>query len=243
VQRRRPNRWNRLSWTASAVALGIVLWAISRGLAAARLWPVAGFLAVWFGAGTYVLLARRIMRRRAARLQNADVPRGVRLRRPLWMAFVEAFEMVALPAPLAAGAALIGFPGVAMGIFLSLGVTGFVVVATFAGQTAFTFEPTGLRVHNRGREFFVPWTLVLEVDVRGTAEDPSTNLRVVARDPILATVTPNTSRNRWYVELLLRLGEPTGEAILFSNWSGGLDSATLARAVREAMGKRPSQAS
>jgi hypothetical protein len=238
----RWKQWNSVSWAASLLALLVVLLLMSRGVAIGRLWPVAAFVALWLGATSYVLLASAAMRRRAARLQGAAVPRGVRLRQPIWMALADGVEMVAFAAPLAALAALIGFPGVGAGILLALGGVGFAMVAVFASLTAFTFEAGGLRVHDRKREFFVPWSCVLEVDVTGSAENPATNVRVVARDPILATVTPNTSRNRWYVELQLRLGSPSGQALLFNNWAGGLDSATLARGMREAMGRRASQA-
>jgi hypothetical protein len=57
----------------------------------------------------------------------------------------------------------------------------------------------------------------------------------------MASVSPNTERNRWSVERMLGMGSPGRQALTFNNWTAGLDGATLARTVRELMGKSPSE--
>jgi hypothetical protein len=228
-------------WIASGVALGGVFAAIAAGVAPHRLRPVAAFLVLWFGGGSYGLLARRAMRRRAARLQRAPLPQGVRLARPLWIPLADSLDVIGIGAALGAVAAAVGFPGVGVGIALAFGVVALAPIIPLLEPAALTFEPTGLRVHVRGGAFVVPWTAVVDVALTGPARHPSANLRVAAPGQILASVSPDTRRTRQRAELLFLLGTPRGQALAFDNWTAGLDSATLARAVREAMGERPPQ--
>jgi hypothetical protein len=235
----RRTSWETWSPVAACLALGAVLWAISAGHAPHRLGPVAAFLAIWAAAAVAATIAKLATRRRAARLQGAAVPRGVRLEQPIWIKLDGLGEFATLAAPIGAVAALVGFPGVGLGIFLTFAVIGgamnFWPSLVFA--PALTFEPAGLRVHQRGIAFLVPWGSILDVTTQKTPGKWYTNIRVADPTPIIASVTPDSPRNRSMVWTALQLGAPRGRAFPLWDWTGGLDTATLRRALRAAIGE------
>jgi hypothetical protein len=230
--------WEAASGVTSLVALAGVLGTIAAGIARHRIWPVALFSALWFASASYVILGQLATRRRAARQRTGQVPFDVRLNRPLWIPFVDACRFLAVAGPLGALAAIIGYPSVGTGIVLALGLMGLATIAPVGSAAGLTFESTGLRVHGRRGQFFVPWTSVIEVELSAPSPNPSTNLHVAGPQQILSSLTPDTPRNRQGAELLFHLGNPRGQALRFWNWTAGLDSASLVRAVREATGER-----
>ena len=236
--------WDLGSWTAAVIALVTIVTAARRGLGLGRTWPAAWFALLWFGATSYVLLAARASRRRAGRLRTASVPQGVMLVRPIWIPLQETFQVAAVGAALGMGAALVGFPWVGVGIVLPLGALGILMAGPFAGARALTFEPAGLRVHLRRGHCLVPWNAI--VNVSATAAAPSrvafVNIEVADSRAIYASLAPDTEKTRSALWVLLALGKPAGRTFWFGEWTAGLDSETLARAIREATGlPHPSQ--
>jgi hypothetical protein len=228
-----------VSWLAALIALTAILAAARRGLGPGRTGPAACFALLWFGAMSYVLLAARASRRRAARLRTASLPQGEMLVRPTWIPLRETFQLVAVGAVLGAGAALAGFPWVGVGIVLALGALGIVMAEPLTGARALTFEPAGLRVHLRRGHCLVPWSAVVDVSATAAARSRVAFVSIEVSDPgaIYASLDPDTKKMRTALWVLLALGKPAGRTLWFGEWTAGLDSETLARAVREAMGR------
>lgn len=113
---------------------------------------------------------------------------------------------------------------------------------TIGSARGLTFESSGLLILVRNAQLFVPWTSVIGVEVTGPDHNRSSNLRVVAPRQIMASLSPDTRRDRMNAEVLLGLGEPRGEAFRFDEWTAGLDADTLVRAIREATGAGSRQA-
>jgi hypothetical protein len=225
------------------VGLLATLILIADGIASDRLWPVAGFLALGIGSSAYMSLAKRALRRRAYALRSAPVPRGVRLTKPVWIRVDELLTFVALLAPLGAVLAAFGFPGVGVGIMLvPCGFSVFSDFFPFMNAGGLVFEETGLRLSVARAEYLVPWTSITRVEVSGPESFQMVELDFEALDRVVASVTPDTPRNRKRArELLDRPGEAGGH-LLLGPWSGGLDGQTLERAIRDAMAGRPDQA-
>jgi hypothetical protein len=114
----------------NAGGLAAVVVAIALGASGRRLGHAGGFLVVGTGASVYSEVASRVLARRARRRSDIDVPRGVRLGRPLWLSFADLLIMLALAAPFAAVAAGVSFTGVGAGILLTAGAMGLFAAVT-----------------------------------------------------------------------------------------------------------------
>ncbi len=148
--------------------------------------------------------------------------------------------VVGIGAALATVAAGIGFPGVGFGIQLAIGAMSLTLIAPFFFKIrALTFEVSGLRVHGRRTQFFVPWTSVVDVGLTGPARNQSVNLQIVDPGRVAASVIPDSPQNRTRVQFLFEIGNPRGRALSIGDWTAGLDAATLVRLVRERMNGRP----
>jgi len=230
-------------WAAAVAASAVLVALAARGLAPGRTAPAAAFALLWLAAATYAVVARWALRRRVARLRTAVIPRGVVLRKPIWIAMRDGFQLVAAGAAVAAGASLVGFPSVGLGVVLTMAALG--VFFTYMGrdEPGFQFEPSGLRLHlRRGAQCVLPWTDVVSVAATETTRSHIAWVDVEVADPasVFASLVPDTPRARTALWLLFALGKPNGRALKFHEWSGGVDAATLARAIREATGRAPS---
>jgi hypothetical protein len=226
--------WDAGSWAGSGLALAAVAAAIAAGWSWRGLRPAAAFLVLWFAVASAILVAKRASRLRAERLKGATVPRGIRLRQPTWIKALEALPFFALGAASGAIAALVGFPGVGLGVLLPFVAMGSLSFFPFVAEPDLTFEDGGLRVHQRRFEFFVPWVSVLDVSAEKTPGRWFTNVRVTGPGQIVASVIPNDDRSRSWVFWALARGTPRGQALQFFDWTAGLDTLTLARALQEA---------
>jgi hypothetical protein len=241
--------WDVFSVATSGAALLGTAVALRFGASPHRWGPVVGFLVLWAGAANYAVLANLAARRRALRLQTFSPPRGVLLSRPLWILLRDPVGVAGVGAALGAVAAGLGFPSVGAGILLTLGALAFVPLLLFAsgaiisGAIGLTFEATGLRVHVRGAAAcLVPWTSMVEVTLTGPAHHRAVNVRIVDPRRVIASVVPDNLRNRQRIEMFFWMGEPRGEALSFNPWTGGIDSPTLLRVLREAKGEPLQQA-
>ena len=239
---RRRLSWSVIFLAAIAPALAAVLWGFSVGVSPHRLWPVAAFLMVWVSGASTVVIVENASRLRALRLRSVSVPLGVRLGTPVWISLREVAGVVAVGAAFATVAAAFGFPGVGVGIQLVLGALSVPLILPIYTVSALTFESAGLRVHGRrSAQFVVPWTSVIEVGFSGTADNQSTSVQIVDPGRVIASVSPDSPRNRFSVELLFELGNPRGRGLHLGDWTAGLDAPTLVRAIRERMHGRVEQ--
>jgi hypothetical protein len=231
-------RWNAIQWVASVAALIGVLAAVSKGFAADRLRPVVPFAVLWTACATGAVVARAALQRRAARLKKGSVPRGVRLRERIWIALANVFEILLVAGPLGAIAAVLGFSGVGIGIVVALAALFVPMLITdWFMRIDLTFETEGLRVHKRRLNFAIPWTSIVDVEIVAAANPP---LHVEIAEPhrLLATVEPDNPQNRRRLQFWLAVWSHSGRTVVvFHNWTAGLDSASLKRAIREAMGE------
>jgi hypothetical protein len=234
--------WDAGFWFAAAVVLTGACVAIGLGIAPGRMRPIAGFALVWLGAASYVLAAKRAMERRAARLRTAQVPRDVKLTRPIWIPLREGASLLGMAGALAACAAAVGYPWVGLGILLALAALAVPMVADIGTVSGLSFEYSGLRLDLGRAECLVPWTLVLEVSVAGQPGVPSVNVAIADPAGLYHSLVPDTPKTRFALHLLLGLGMPSGRALRFYDWSAGLDAPTLARTIREATGEPPPRA-
>jgi len=139
----------------------------------------------------------------------------------------------------AAVAAAVGFPGVGVGIALPIVGIGVHAARMSMDPAGLTFESTGLRVHGRHARFLIVWAAITDVEVTGPSHHPSTKIHVTSAAQVVATVEPDTPKNRRRVEALMAMGGDG--ALSFSVWTAGLDSVALARAIRESCDARPAQ--
>ena len=79
-------RWETACLLANLGLLGAVVWAFHLGLDAHRLRTAAIFLILGTASSLYGELVFHACKVRARRQRERDVPRGVRLRMPLWLA-------------------------------------------------------------------------------------------------------------------------------------------------------------
>ena len=63
------------------------------------------------------------------------------------------------------------------------------------------------------------------------------NIEVADAGAIYASLAPDTRKTRSALWVLFAVGKGAGRTLWFPEWTAGLDSETLARAVREAMGR------
>jgi hypothetical protein len=215
-----------------------VLVAILAGVAPGRLWPVVWFLAIGAAAAVYVVIANRLIRRRASKLRSAEVRWGIRLRKPIWMSLGDTCTMVALGAALAAVVAGLGFPGVAMGILLTIVAVGvclpFLAELGLAAR-ALTFEPDGLRVHIRAASFLVKWKAIANVERWGPDSYQALCLRISDVAGVVGTAQPDEPRVRARIDTLVREGNGPDGKLLLMPWMAGLDGVTLARTISAGM--------
>jgi hypothetical protein len=228
---------------AAAVATSVVLVALAaRGLAPGRTVPAAAFALLWLAAAMYAVVARWALRRRAARLRTAELPRGIVLRKPIWIPLRDGLQLVAAGAAVAAAVSLVGFPSVGLGIVLTMAAMGIFFTHMGRDEPAFQFEPSGLRLHlRRGAQCVLPWTDVVSVATTEATRSHIAWVDVEVANPIavFASLVPDTPKARTALWLLFALGKPNGRALKFHEWSGGVDAPTLARAIREATGRAP----
>jgi hypothetical protein len=238
---RRRVLWYALFVAPSFLCLGVVLAAIVASRSPHRLWPIAGFLMVWAGSAGYVTVARRVLRLRAFRVRHAPVPRGVRLKKPLWIRLDETLTVVTIVATVATIVAAIGFPQVAFGILL-VALLGAFGAASFAATSGLTFEEAGLRIHLGRAHCLVPWTSIRAIEPIGPDNFQMIQLGIDGIDRVLDSISPPTPRNRKRAEGVFGGAAAARGEILLETWTAGLDGQTLARAIREGMDGRPDPA-
>jgi hypothetical protein len=228
-----------LSLMLNLGALAGVLLAISLGASSRRLWPAVDFLFASSAAAIYVEAVVHLARRRARHQRFAEVPRGIRLRRPVWMAIGDSLELLGLGASMGAGAAAAGSPGVGMGILLTFAAfCAAMQIMPFGTHESLTFEADGLRVHIRGASFLVRWEAITKVD-RGGSE--TNRLVYVGMDdirPVMRSVEPNTPRMRFRARVAMGDEEEPAGKLTFVPWTAGLDGTELARAIYAAIDRK-----
>ena len=141
--------------------------------------------------------AYRALRRRAYRLRSAPPPRDVPLRRPLWIAVGPAFALIVIVSPLTTSIAAFGFIAVPVGIYLVVvALTVFGHLTSLSGLRALTFERDGLRLRCGANRCLVPWASIGAVELVGPETFQTVRMAVVDLAPIVASVSPDTDRNR-----------------------------------------------
>jgi hypothetical protein len=226
-----------------AVALAAVLVAIGFGLAPRRLWPVAGFLALAIGSFGYSWLASRAQQRRAARLRGAPVPRGVLLKKPLWMRADESLLIVGLIALPATLFAAVGLPSVGVGMLLvAVAAGGLATFFPFMVGGDLALEESGLRLTIGRSQCLVPWGAITGVEAIGPDHFQMVQLDFEGLDEVVASVAPGTAKNRKRAHDALRGAGTAGGQVTLFPWSGGVDGRTLERAIREGMAGRREEA-
>jgi len=240
---KRRVRYGIAALLVNAGGLAIVLAALALGAGGRRWGPTAAFLAIGTAAALCAELIHRLARRRARRQAGADVPRGVRLHRPFWLTLDESLAIVDFGCPLAAAAAALGFAGVGIGILLTMCLLpAFMAVTSLISVSAedLTFEDDGLRVHLRRRSsFLIRWSAIAAVDREGPSERALTHLELLETASAVASVHPDTARNRRDVAIATWDGNQPGGKLTLVGWTAGLDAPVLARAIREAIGIAP----
>jgi hypothetical protein len=225
--------------TSAAALVGVAL-TMKAHVLPRHLWPVVPFLGLWVATAGALITANVALRRRATRLKTTSIPRGVRLVRPGWIPLVPAIDLLMTSAILSSVAAALGFPGVGVGIALViLALASFGLFRAFMLLTipVLALEAEGLSVHDRHADFLIPWTAITDVGLAGPDHYRSTTVGIIAPAQVLATVKPVTARARRRVEFLMTLGG--AQTFSFATWSGGLDSVSLVRAMKEQLGERP----
>ena len=226
----------------NVAAFAGALLALAAGGPPHRLRPVAVFSGLGAAAALYIEVAIAFARLRARAQEASSPPRGVRLKKPLWLSAREGAPMALFVAPLAALAGVAGFPSAGAGVLIAAGALGgatFALVGTYNPQ-ALTFEDDGLRVHLRTTTFLVPWGAVLGV-ARDGRNDGLVRLRFAGTEAVLGSVAPATDRARSHAFVAIGgRGEPTHE-LTFDAWTAGLDPAALARALAVASAREPSR--
>jgi hypothetical protein len=216
------------------LALAGVVFALSKGIARQRLGPVVDFLVVGAAAASFLELTFHLSRRRARAQEARDLPEGVRLSAPLWMAAAEVAQIVATAGGAGALAAGAGFASVGVGIALTivgLYVSTQVMIRRLGSDvTALTFDPEALRVHLRDVTFCVPWRAIASVERTGREDHRLNRLTLREDQSALHSAVPDTERNRRRVWMALG-GQSPGRLSL-TPWTAGVDGAVLARALR-----------
>jgi hypothetical protein len=239
VSGRRKVRWDVSLVVASSLALTIVLGFLGAGISPERLWPVAGFLAISTSSAAFMTLANRALRRRMLRLRASVVPRGVWLRKPIWIQLNNLCSVLAPAAMLGALVAGIGFPQVGVGILLMLGgMISLMPLAPDEPRRGLTFHDLGLRLHLRSGECHLPWSLITGLEVIGPDHCQMVRVSILEIDPVIESVSPNTPGNRRRARVAFGGSGDQAELLMFP-WTAGLDGQTLERAIREAMTGRP----
>jgi hypothetical protein len=211
----------------SFIGFAAVLIALALDLFPRRLWPAASFLTVWTAISAYMTWAYRALRRRAQRLRSAPPPRDVPLRRPLWIGIGPLFALIVIVSPLTTVIAALGFIAIPLGIFLLvMMLTVFGQLTNLSGIRALTFERDGLRLHCGANRCLVPWTSIGDVELVGPETFQTVRMAIVDLAPIVASVSPDTERNRERARQTFATG-----SVSFEPWTAGLDGRALALAI------------
>ena len=206
--RRRIN-WPVLLFAPSLLGLVAITVALAAGASPRRVWPVAAFLFVWASCGVFELAVRRALRLRSFRLRNAPIPRGIPLRSPLWLRFRSGLLMTGVGGILGTMVALLGFPGVAVGVLLvALGLLAMMGADAFRAPPTLTFDEAGLRIDAGAARCVVPWTSIVTIESMGPDHSQFIGLRVDDLDRVLSATAPDDPRSRNRI-VLVRV--PTGD--------------------------------
>jgi hypothetical protein len=235
-------KWPRFEvvWLAvNLAALGGLLVAIARGASSERLMKTAAFLCASTAAALYVEVVRHLLRRRARNEIRLDVPEGALLKIPIWISLSDSFSLLGPGATFGAVAAALGFASVGLGILLTFIVVqiGIEVASRSFGARAVMFEREGLRVHIRGATVLLRWNDITAVEREGTEGHRPIRVRILHCGPVISSVEPNTPRTRSRARLLVSDGDGPSGALVLNPWMGGVDSASLARAIQGAVSR------
>lgn len=208
-----------------------------------RLWPAAAFLSFGSVAAIYAEATQRLTHRRSTKQTGLEIPRGVPMRKPIWIWIGESVWLVGNAALLAGVAAILGFAGVGMGILLTTAAIqlGMAMTDLHLEARSLTFEREGLRVHMRGLRFLVRWDVMTGVERGGSEQRRSVGVALIETDSAVLSVEPDTPRNRRRVQMAVYDGERPGGKLTFYPWTAGLDTLVLARAIRTAIDNQPAR--
>jgi hypothetical protein len=228
-QRRRVHLLRRLPFAG----LALTALAVAAGVSLARVRVLALDLAIACLATAVWNLTGRAQRRRARQQRRAEVPRGVRLRQPLWtkLDFLGVGLWVAGLA--AALPASVGLTSVSVGVLLT--VSAISIATTFSktlmSPADLTFEEAGLRMHLGTVSFLVPWKAIARVEAVGPDHHRVVNLHIADRAALVASTVPATAAARQGVEAVLSTRKGAGVSLLMMPWTAGLDGVVLERAI------------
>jgi hypothetical protein len=222
-----------------SLALDVVLLALGAGAARAKWIPVAVFLGLAAVAHGYFWIGKRLERRRASRLRQAEVPFGIRLETPFWLALGQASFLIFFGGAFGAIATALGFLGVGVGILaIFVGLTALLVFSGFeASPRALTFEADRLRLHIRRASLVVPWTAITGLERFGPDHASKLRLRFDAADVVVDLPDPKDVRARASLEALARGKDGAAPEITLDAWIAGLDAPTIARTIESAMAR------
>ncbi|MFL5305879.1 MAG: hypothetical protein ACJ8F1_11730 [Polyangia bacterium] len=231
-------RYDLLTAIANPIALAAAWAAWRHGLAPGHLRPAVAFLA----ASTVVSVAReatiQVRSRRARRRTPESIPWDVRLREPAWSRLSGAFSLLTLCAMTGAVVAVIGFPGVGLGMCLTFAFlcAGAERATASFGPRAVTFTAAGLQVEMRDDRFVIPWSDITHAEPTGGGDSVRLKLLSIAR--AVASVDPATTEGRARVARALYDGSNVGGTMFVSTWSAGVDAPTFVRALTAAAARR-----
>jgi hypothetical protein len=217
--------------------LGAVVWAWHLGLGAHRLRTAAIFLSLGTASSLYSELVFQLCKVRVREQRESDVPRGVRLRMPLWLAANGPLAMLPVCAPIAALAGCLGSGQAGLGVlFAAAALTATVgYLVTRHSCRSLALEADGLRLYLLGLTFLVPWKSISSVDIEGQAEWKLVQLTFFETTRALGSIEPNTPSARQRAALALYGGDGSPGRILLDQWAAGIDAPVLARAIRAGM--------
>ena len=141
---------------------------------------------------------------------------------------------MSLAAAISAVVASIGFPQVAFGIFIVLGILGGAASFSDFGVSDLTFEEAGLRVHLRSAHCLIPWTSIRVVDPVGPDGYRMLRLGIADLDRLRELVSSTTARK--HAESIFG---SSGDELLLMPWTAGLDGHALERAIRDGIASVP----
>lgn len=237
-------RWRRgvrLFFGLPFAALAMTALAVMSGVPGTRVRVLALDLLIACLASATWLLVTRAQRRRARRQRVGDVPRGVRLRRPLWIKLDIVCLPLSLSGLLAAVPASAGWGSVSVGVLLTVAAIG--GFSMFSGglmpPVELTFEEDGLRMHLGTTSFRVPWPTITRVEPMGPETYRCINLHVADREALLASTAPPTAAARARIERLLSGRQRGATSLLMMPWTGGMDGVVLERAIEAERRREP----
>jgi hypothetical protein len=237
----RQRRGVRLFLGLPFAALAVTALAVASGVPRARVRVLALDLLIACLATAVGLLVGRAHRRRARRQRGSEVPRGVRLRRPLWIRLDLACVALSAAGLLAALPAWAGWGSVSAGVLLTVSVIGGATMFsdTLMSPVELTFEEAGLRMHLGATSFQVPWPMITRVEAVGPEGYRCVTLHVADREAVVASTAPPTASARARVERLLSSRKRAGVSLLMMPWTAGLDGLVLERAIQAERPQEP----